>query len=131
MGTDTKTAIVDAARDVIQIQGTPPRNEWWDEECKKITQEKNEARKKWLRLKTRISWNTYFNKRNQANKVCRQKKKKWLYSSMFCLANQVIRRAIITTILTPKYQSLQTVTKIVHKIAVFKLNCIKSFEVHL
>jgi len=78
MGTDTKTAIVDAARDVIQIQGTPPRNEWWDEECKKITQEKNEARKKWLRLKTRISWNTYFNKRNQANKVCTQKKKKWL-----------------------------------------------------
>jgi len=40
-----KTTIVDAARGVIQIQGTPPRNEWWDEECKKIIQEKNEARK--------------------------------------------------------------------------------------
>jgi len=35
-----KTAIVDAARDVIQIQGTPPKNEWWDEEYKKIIQEK-------------------------------------------------------------------------------------------
>jgi hypothetical protein len=41
-----KTAIVDAARDVIQTQSKCPRNEWWDEECKKIIQEKNEARKK-------------------------------------------------------------------------------------
>jgi len=39
---------------------------------------KNEARKKWLQLKTRISWNTYFNKRKQANKICTQKKKKRL-----------------------------------------------------
>jgi len=39
---------------------------------------KNEARKKWLQLKTRISWNTYINKRKQANKICTQKKKKWL-----------------------------------------------------
>jgi hypothetical protein len=42
----TKTAIVDAARDVIQIQGKPPRNEWWDEECKKIIQEKMKQGKK-------------------------------------------------------------------------------------
>jgi len=35
-----KTAIVDAARDVIQTHGTSPRNEWWDEECKKMVQEK-------------------------------------------------------------------------------------------
>jgi hypothetical protein len=35
-----KTAIVDAARNVIQIQGKPLRNEWWDEECKKITLKK-------------------------------------------------------------------------------------------
>jgi hypothetical protein len=41
-----KTSIVDAARDVIQTQGKPPRKEWWDVECKKITKEKNEARKK-------------------------------------------------------------------------------------
>ena len=36
-----KTSIVDAARDVIRTQGKPQRNEWWDEECKKIIQEKN------------------------------------------------------------------------------------------
>ena len=34
-----KTTIVNAARDVIQTQGTPPRNEWWDEECKKKTKQ--------------------------------------------------------------------------------------------
>jgi hypothetical protein len=36
-----KMAIVDAAREVIQTQGKSPRNEWWEEECKKIIQEKN------------------------------------------------------------------------------------------
>jgi len=73
-----KTAIVDTTRDIIQTQGTPPRNELWDEECKKTIQEKNKARKKWLQMKTRISWNKYFNKRNQVNKICTQKEKKWL-----------------------------------------------------
>jgi hypothetical protein len=43
---EIKTAIVDAARDVIQTQSEPLRNEWWDEECKKIIQDKNKARKK-------------------------------------------------------------------------------------
>jgi len=38
--------------------------------------QENEARKKWLQLKTRMSWNTYINKRNQANKIFTQKKKK-------------------------------------------------------
>jgi hypothetical protein len=77
-----KTAIVDAARDVIQTQSKHPRNEWWDEECKKIIQDKNEARKKWLQMKTRMSWNTYKKKRKQANKICIQKKKKWLSSKI-------------------------------------------------
>jgi hypothetical protein len=35
-----KAAIVDTARDVIQTQSEPPRNKWWDKECKKIIQEK-------------------------------------------------------------------------------------------
>jgi hypothetical protein len=50
---------------------------------------------------------------------------------LFCLANQVVRRVIIPIIQNPKNHSLQTVTKLVHKIAVFKLNCIKSVEVYL
>ena len=70
-----KTAIVDAARDVIQTQSTPPRNDWWDAKYKKIIQEKNEARKKCLQLKTRISWNTYINKRNEAIKFAHKRRK--------------------------------------------------------
>jgi hypothetical protein len=77
-----KAATVDAARDIVQTQSKPPRNEWWDEECKKIIQDKNKARKKWLQMKTRISWNTYINKTKQANKICIQKKKKWLSSKI-------------------------------------------------
>jgi hypothetical protein len=64
-----KTVIVDAARNVLQVQSKAPRNEWWDEECKKIIQENNEARKKWLQLKARTSWKTYID-RKQANKIC-------------------------------------------------------------
>jgi hypothetical protein len=37
-----KITIVDAAREVIQTQGKPPRNKWWDKECRKIIQEKLE-----------------------------------------------------------------------------------------
>jgi hypothetical protein len=44
----------------------------------KSFKKKNEAKKKWLQLKTRTSWNTYINKRKQENKICTQKKKKWL-----------------------------------------------------
>jgi hypothetical protein len=73
-----KIAIVDAAREVIRTQGKSPMKDWWDEKCRKIIQDKNEARKKWLQLKTRTSWNTYINKRKQANKICTQKKKQWL-----------------------------------------------------
>jgi uncharacterized membrane protein YfhO len=40
-----KTAVVDAARDVIQTQSKPSRNEWWDEECKKIIQDKTKQGK--------------------------------------------------------------------------------------
>ena len=77
-----KTAIVEAAKEVTQTQGKSLRNEWWDEELKEIIQGKNEARKKWLQLKTRINWNTYINKRKQANKICSQKKKKRLSSKI-------------------------------------------------
>ena len=42
----------------------------------------NHSRKKLLQLKTRINMNTYINKRKQANKICIQKKKKWLSSKI-------------------------------------------------
>jgi hypothetical protein len=43
---------------------------------------KNLSKKKWLQLKTRVSWNTYIDRRKQANKIFTQKKKKWLNNKM-------------------------------------------------
>jgi len=57
----------------IKLTNLIPKQEVSDEweqnkECKKMIQEKTKQGKKWLQLKTRISWNTHINKRNQANK---------------------------------------------------------------
>jgi len=71
-----KTAIVNAARDVIQTQGMPQGMNGGMKNAKKSSKKKKKARKKWIQLKMRISWNTYIYKRNQANKICKQKKKK-------------------------------------------------------
>ena len=71
-----KTAIISAARDAKQTQGTSPRKERWDDERKKITQEKkNETRKKWLQLKTGIRCNTYIDKRNEQIKFAHERRK--------------------------------------------------------
>ena len=50
-----KEAITDAASEVIQTQSRPPRNEWWDEECRQHIKKKYEARSKWLQQKTTAS----------------------------------------------------------------------------
>jgi hypothetical protein len=46
------------------------------------SRQKRSKEKKWLQMKTRISWNTQINKRTQANKISIQKKKKWLSSKI-------------------------------------------------
>jgi hypothetical protein len=37
---------------------------------------KKQSKEKRLQLKTRVSWKTYINKRNQANKICIQQGEK-------------------------------------------------------
>jgi hypothetical protein len=41
-----KETILESANEVIQTQNNFNRNEWWDESCKLIMTQKNEARKK-------------------------------------------------------------------------------------
>jgi len=53
-------------------------NEWWDEECKQIMTQKNEARKQYLQSKTRVCREAYETRRTEANRVCRRKKQEWL-----------------------------------------------------
>jgi len=49
--TQIKEAMIESANEVIQTQATSNRNEWWDESCKLIMSQKNEARKKYLQVK--------------------------------------------------------------------------------
>jgi hypothetical protein len=75
---DIKTAITETASEIFQIQGKPTRNEWWDDDCRQVIREKNNARIKALQSKTRASQEVYREIRKMANKMCRNKKKKWL-----------------------------------------------------
>jgi hypothetical protein len=43
-----KETIIESANEVIQTQNTSNKNEWWDESCKLIMTQKNEAWKKYL-----------------------------------------------------------------------------------
>jgi len=53
-------------------------NHWWDDECRRAIQEKNEARGKCLIRKTGTNLDIYHQKRTKANRICRRKKKEWI-----------------------------------------------------
>jgi len=46
-----RTAITEAANEVIQKQGKKQRNEWWDKDCHLAIRRKNDARRMWLQHK--------------------------------------------------------------------------------
>jgi hypothetical protein len=73
-----KDSVLNAAIEVIQNENKKPQNEWWDDECRKVTEEKNLARMKCINRRTRINQNNYKQEREIANCVCKRKKKKWL-----------------------------------------------------
>jgi len=72
--TQIKEATIESANEVIQTQATSNRNEWWDELCKLIMSQKNEATKKYLQVKTRATREIYEAKRTEANRICREKR---------------------------------------------------------
>jgi endonuclease/exonuclease/phosphatase family metal-dependent hydrolase len=73
-----KQVILEAAKEFKSSKDTKNANHWWDEECKKAIQEKNEVRGKCLIRKTRANTDIYHQKRIQANRICRRKKKEWI-----------------------------------------------------
>jgi len=73
-GTQIKEAIIESANEVIQTQATSNRNEWWDESCKLIKAQKNEARKKYLQVKNIATREIYEAERTEANRMCREKR---------------------------------------------------------
>ena len=50
------------------------RNGWYDEECKEVLEEQNNARLKMLQRKTQSNIEAYKEARRKARKVCRKKK---------------------------------------------------------
>ena len=70
-----KGTIIESANEVIRKQNTSNSKEWWDESCKLIMTQKNEARKKYLEVKTGGSREIYERKRTEAYRVCREKKR--------------------------------------------------------
>jgi hypothetical protein len=58
--------------DGTQVQ--VPRNKWWDVDCRRAIEDKNKAKQRLLQCRTRITCE----QRNEANRVYRNKKKKWL-----------------------------------------------------
>jgi hypothetical protein len=70
-----KQVILEAARELELSKDAKNASRWWDDECKRAVQEKNEARGKCLIRKTRTNLDIYQQKGTKANRICRRKKK--------------------------------------------------------
>jgi len=68
-----KHAILEAAMEFKSSKDAKNANHWWDDECKRVIHEKNEAREKCL-IKTK-TWISINKKRTKATRICRRKEK--------------------------------------------------------
>jgi hypothetical protein len=68
--------IVASAENILGFEERS-RNEWYDEECRRLVEERNKARLKLLQRHARSSANGYQNKRRLAKAECRRKKRMW------------------------------------------------------
>jgi hypothetical protein len=80
--TNIKDAILLAATEIITTEQVKQRNAWWDEECRDAIKQKNKARDKCLQRRTKSNQEDNEQKRKIANKICRQKKKAWMYTKL-------------------------------------------------
>jgi hypothetical protein len=69
-----KTAIIEAASEVIQTHSKEQQRERWDKDCQLTVRRKNEVRRKWLQQRTRTSNELYHKKRNETNRMCALKR---------------------------------------------------------
>jgi len=72
---DIKQAICKAADNILGQKPRMVRNGWYDEECKEMLEEQNNAHLKMLQRKTRSNIEAYREARREARIVCRKKKK--------------------------------------------------------
>jgi len=65
----------DVAYDDFGIKINTKNAEWFDEDCRKAIKTKNKARKKCIIRGTRATKEEYMKIRNEARKICRDKKR--------------------------------------------------------
>jgi hypothetical protein len=58
-----KYSVLNAAIKVIQNENKKPQNECWNDECRKVMEEKILARMKFINSRTRIDQNDYLQKK--------------------------------------------------------------------
>jgi len=80
--TVTEKAILEAAKETIGEKRKTRNEEWFDEECMNIIDQKNDARKKMLQRNTRGNEERYHKARKEANKLLRKKKKEAMIQQM-------------------------------------------------
>jgi hypothetical protein len=69
-----KQVILEAAEEFKLPKDAKNANHWWDDECKRAIQEKNETRKM-SNKKNKNKLGNLSTKRANANRICRRKKK--------------------------------------------------------
>ena len=69
-----KHIINDVAHDEVGVRKNTKNAGWFDEEFRKSIKAKNEARKKCIIRDTRTSREEYIKRRNEARKICRDKR---------------------------------------------------------
>jgi hypothetical protein len=73
---------MDTAETVLGRRTTRKRKEWFDEECEKRTEAKNQARNRWLKTGNLKDLENYKEKRKEATKYCKHKKESWIRELM-------------------------------------------------
>ena len=75
--TNMKTTIVNSAKKIIGIR-KKERHDWFDDECREVTVEKNKARNKCLNKNTRVNRKDYEQKISEARNLFKKKKRELL-----------------------------------------------------
>jgi hypothetical protein len=66
---------------VLGRRTTRKREEWFEEDCDKRTESKNQARNRWLKTGNLKDLENYKEKRKEATKYCKHKKESWIRNS--------------------------------------------------
>jgi recombinational DNA repair ATPase RecF len=70
-----KTQILETANDILGLEPTQDRREWFDEGCKATKEERNKTYQEYLGRPTLQKQEIYKQKRRDANKLCWRKKR--------------------------------------------------------